>query len=269
MNLSRMAVVVAVVLDVGVTSARALHAVETGFLDRTLSINGESRRYQVYVPAEYDPATRWPVVLHLHWNGVQGTDGLLQTTRGLADHIRQRRREFPGVAVLPQARPDGSWTQPEEQAVAMAALDRTISEFSIDPARVSIVGYSMGAIGAYRIAAHWPERFSALVAIAGRVEAIQKFEAVDRASHPFVNAADPFAALAERLKRIPVRLYHGDQDASVAVQQSRRLSVALKTTGADVQYVEYPGTDHIAAPDKAFGEPGLFQWLLSQRRGTR
>ena len=153
--------------------------------------------------------------------------------------------------------------------MAIAALDRTIGEFSIDPARVSIVGYSMGAIGAYRIAAGSPERFSALVAIAGRVEAIQKFEAVDRASHPFVNAADPFAALAERLKRIPIRLYHGDKDTSVAVEQSRRLSAALKAAGADVQYVEYSGADHIGAPEKAFGETGLFEWLLSQRRGTR
>jgi predicted peptidase len=261
-------VVAALILDFAMTSAAAFQRVETGFLDRTLLIEGELRRYQIYVPAEYDSATRWPAVLHLHWNGVQGTDGLLQTTRGLAESIRQRRREFPGLAIFPQARPNGSWTQPQEQAVAIAALDRAIAEFAIDPARVAIAGYSMGAIGAYRIVARSPERFSAILAIAGRVEAIQKFEALDRASHPFVNAADPFAALAERIKGTPVRLYHGDQDASVAVDQSRRLSAALRKVGADVQYIEYPGTDHVGAAEKAFAEPSLFEWLLSRRRGS-
>ena len=51
-------------------------AVETGFLDRTTSVNGHSYRYQVYVPPDYDPAKAWPVVMWLHGNGTQGVSAL-------------------------------------------------------------------------------------------------------------------------------------------------------------------------------------------------
>jgi predicted peptidase len=240
--------------------------VETGFLDRSVSLNGQSRPYQIYVPADYDPDLEWPVVLVLH--GAAGSSGLPQTTRDLAEQIRLRRSEFSGIGVFPQVRPGRSWTEPDEQAVAIAAVEQTIEEFNVDTQRVSVIGFSMGAIGAYRMVARSPQRFSAMVAIAGRVEVNQKFEAVDRAAHPFVNAADPFAALADRLKLIPVRLYHGDRDEVIGVEQSRRLAEALKAVGADVTYVEYPGADHAGAPTKAFAEPDLVKWLLSQRRGT-
>ena len=63
-------------------------AADTGFLDRTVAANGKSYRYQVYVPADYNSSRRWPVVIWLHGNGTQGSDGLLPTARGVGDYIR-------------------------------------------------------------------------------------------------------------------------------------------------------------------------------------
>lgn len=210
----------------------------------------------------------WPVVMWLHGNGTQGNDGLLPTARGLADYIRRHRSEFPAVAVFPQAPTGGNWIEPDTQAMAMSALNKTLAEFNGDPDRVSLVGYSMGAIGSYRIAARWPERFSALVAIAGHAEVSNRsaqLAAFDRAENPYVNAPDPFAALADRLKPLAIRLYHGDKDATISVDQSRRLFAALKHAGSDVSYTEFAGVDHNDAPDKALFEAGLFEWLLSRK----
>src|ERR1044071_1140702 len=54
--------------------------VETGFLDRTVAVGGQSYRYQVYVPADYPAKAAWPVILFLHGSGERGADGLMQTT---------------------------------------------------------------------------------------------------------------------------------------------------------------------------------------------
>ncbi len=241
-------------------------ATETGFLDRTISVNGRSFRYQVYVPADYSPTRVWPVVMWLHGNGTQGTDGLLPTARGVADYIRRHRDDFPAVAVFPQAAPGANWIEPDTQSMAVSTLEKTLAEFHGDSDRVALVGYSMGAIGAYRIASRSPGRFSALIAIAGHVEVSTRspqLAEIDRAQHPYVNAPDPFAALAERLKPLAIRLYHGDKDATIDVEQSRRLFAALKKAGADVSYTEFPGVDHNDAPDKALFEPGLFEWTCT------
>jgi hypothetical protein len=103
MKMGRLAtMLVAVVL----LSWSALVDADTGFLDRVWMVKGEAIRYQVYVPVEWTATRTWPVMLHLHGNGSQGTDGLRHTssaTASIVNAIRQDRRRFPVIIVFPQA----------------------------------------------------------------------------------------------------------------------------------------------------------------------
>ena len=92
--------------------------VETGFLDRTVTLSGRRYRYQVYVPADY-PTKTGPVILFLHGAGERGADGLLQTTVGLGPAIRRDPKRFPALVVFPQAPLDSQWVgTPAEMALA-------------------------------------------------------------------------------------------------------------------------------------------------------
>lgn len=245
---------------------------DTGFLDRSVTVGNKTYRYQVYVPADHSPRQTWPVVVFLHGNGAQGPDGLLPTARGMADYIRLNRSRFPSLAVFPQAETGKRWLDGDMEELVVAELDRTMAEFNGDPARVYLTGFSMGATGAYRIAYRWPTRFAAIVAVAGRVDTLNvptysdREKQADRASNPFVTAPDPFAALAERIRLLPIRIFHGDADETVPVKQSRRLVPALKNVNSDVRYQEYSGATHVGAAEKAFADDGLMAWLFTQRR---
>ena len=246
-----------------------LHA-QTGFLDRTITTGANSYRYQVYVPANYAPNTAWPVIVSLHGNGRQGLDGMRQTGTDFAIRIRDNGEPFPAIVVFPQAKPETRWFYPEMEELVIAELRRTIKEFHVDTTRLYLHGYSMGATGSYRIAYRWPGMFAALVAVAGRVEDGAPYTpaeiAIDRDTNVFVTTPDPFATLAAGIKHLPVWIFHGDVDERVPVEQSRKLVAALKTMGAPVRYIEYPGVDHSGAPSKAYGEAELFQWLMAQHR---
>jgi len=243
---------------------------ETGFLDRSITFKGETSHYQVYVPADYTTAKLWPVIVYLHGDGRQGNDGLRPTMSGLADSIRQNRSLFPAIAIFPQAKIATRWLFPEMEELVIAELDRTITEFHGDPYRIYMTGFSMGATGAYRIAFRWPDKFAAVVAIAGRVEPRSTLApevlAIDRRANPFVAEPDPFASLALRIKDIPMWIFHGDKDETVPVEQSRRLVAALKKAGADVRYTEYPGADHVGGVQKAFAETDMVKWLFKQHQ---
>src|SRR5262245_48495513 len=143
---------------------------ETGFLDRVVTIGSTPHRYQVYVPADFTSAKAWPVIVYLHGSGAQGLDALLPTVGGLANDIRAHREAFPTIALFPQASPTATWSQADMQELVLRELDQTISEFHGDPARIYLAGYSMGGVGAYRMAYHWPQKFAALIVVAGRVE---------------------------------------------------------------------------------------------------
>jgi predicted peptidase len=248
-------------------AASVLASADTGFLDRSLVLGGTVRRYQVYVPFDYSKSTMWPLIVSLHGNTLQGDDGVLHTSVGLANQIRRTRSRFPAVVLLPQAPSGGRWEQAELQNMILAQLDRTIAEFRIDPERVYLTGDSMGGTGALRVLYCWPERFAGVAIVAGRVRARDSAAGgADRKDNAFVAAQDPFSALAERVRRLPIRLFHGTSDQTNSVDESRRLAAALKSAGANVSLVEYPDSGHVDGITKAYAEPDFAAWLLSNRR---
>jgi predicted peptidase len=244
---------------------------ETGFLDRSVVIGAETYRYQVYVPAEYTSETRWPVIVALHGDGSQGSDGLLQTRRGLAEQIRQQRAAFPAVVVFPQARPGTRFIAPAAmQELVIAQLNRTLAEFHGDPARVYLMGYSMGGGSVYRLAYRWPDSFAALVVIDGPVVPPARAPApaveIDHQTNPFAAAADPYDALANKIAKIPIWIAHGDADETIPVEQSRRLVDVLRRLNSPVRYTEFPATDHVGAAEKGYADAAMLTWLFAQRR---
>jgi predicted peptidase len=238
--------------------------VETGFLDRTVTVGGTPHRYQVYVPASYAGSMqRWPVILFLHGGGERGSDGLLQTAVGLPAAIRGGSARYPAIVVMPQVPTDSVWLGTPAQ-VAMAALDQTLAEFRADPERVYLTGLSLGGNGTWNLAYRSPERFAAIAPICGFISVRPQL----RASRPIVPAdsGDAFTAIARRLGRLPTWVFHGEVDPVVPVSESRRAAEALRAAGADVRYTEVLGGGHNVW-DGTYASPQFQEWLFAQRRG--
>lgn len=111
------------------------------------------------------------------------------------------------------------------------------------PYRVYVIGQSMGGYGAWDIIQRRPELFAAAI--------------------PTCGAGDPSRAAV--LKDLPVWIFHGSNDRSVPVSGSRQMETALKKVGGNVRYTEYAGLGHCSWP-RAYAEPGLVEWLFSQKR---
>jgi predicted peptidase len=230
---------------------------ETGFLDRTVRVDGREHRFQVYVPRGYRPRARTPVILALHGGGERGVDGLIQTEVGLGGALRRYADRYPAIVVFPQAEPGTVW-QDRSAEVALAALDQAMREFRGDRDRVYLVGLSMGGNGSWYLAYRHPERFAAIAVVCGFVQPRGGYGAV-------APGEDPYAAVAKRIARIPVWIAHGDADAVVPVEESRRMNAALKAVGADVRYVELAGVGH-GAWDATFRDEAFPAWLFAQHR---
>ena len=235
---------------------------ETGFLNRTIAVGADSYRYQVYVPANWDKHQKWPVILFLHGAGERGNDGLLQTDVGLAHSIREHPANFPFVVVMPQCNKDKLWTDPDMEAQALAALDRSIKEFKGDRDRLYLTGLSMGGYGTWDLGAKYPSRFAAYVPICAGIRGPERFPQLHVSLVDDPRVTDPYAETARRIGKTPVWIFHGDADDAVPVEESRKMAEALKAANADVKYTEYPGVGHNSW-DKAYAEPQLVPFLLA------
>jgi len=245
-------------------SCRTMAPRETGFLIRSVTVGGTAYPYSIYVPRGFDESKRWPVILFLHGSGERGADGLRSTQIGVAADIRHNPERVPAIVVFPQAPEDSRWLG-EPADAAMAALEKSIAEFHGDRSRIYLTGLSMGGYGAYHLALAHPDRFAAMVIVCGGLLPHETTTAVQQ-SPLTMAASDPYAFTAHALRRIPIRMFHGDADPVIPVSESRRMAETLSAENADVRYVEYPGVGHNAW-DRAYGDAELWEWLFRQRRG--
>ena len=143
---------------------------------------------------------------------------------------------FPSVRVF--------WDSAEE--ITELTLEQTLAEYSVDQSRIYLTGISMGGMGCWSLGAKHIDRWAAMVPVCG--------------------GGDP--GQAERLARIPIRVFHGAKDRTVPVQFSRKMVEVVQQAGGQIEYVEYPEAGHNSW-DQAYGDPATIQWLLSQRRPSK
>jgi predicted esterase len=216
-----------------------------GFLNRSYRDSAGEHKYVVFIPRNYSKSRKHPVILFLHGAGERGRDGFLPTTVGLGPFVKLREKDFPFIVVFPQCeKTDGRILTAfsagsEDGERALRILAEVEKQYSIDPKHRILCGWSMGAYGAWSLAAEHPEMFSALVPIAG---------------------ADPNVDLT-KLTAIPVWAIHGERDAQVRCETTRQVVEALRALGGRVRYSHPEDGDH-GVWTRAFDNDDLYKWML-------
>ena len=205
------------------------------------------------------------MIVALHGGGEYGSDGMRHTNVGLAPAIRRNPERFPAIVIFPQAKADGKpgWQLAGGEA-AIAAIDKAIKDFSVDPKRVVLTGYSAGGNGTWSLASRYPDKFAAIVPVCAFVSRFTgRASAIDYPA--LAPGADPHTEIAKKVAKLPIWMFHGAKDDVVLPDESRKMFDALKKLGADASYTELPNANHNAW-DPAYGNEELIKWMLSQRR---
>jgi predicted peptidase len=246
---------------------------EAGFLRRSVTLRLTTIDYRVYIPVGYDPSKKYPVILYLHGRGARGNDNEKQIGGAHLGSVIQlfdmkhpeRYRSF--IAVFPQTQ-SGWFGGPAEDAVK--ALDQTVREFSGDPQRIYLAGLSLGGYGSWYLAAKYPNKFAAVVPVSGgvvtpSVQPLASLKSLMPAEmFALYSAPDPYAAFAKAVGKTPVWIFHGGQDDTIDVKESRKMEAALKAAGGTVKYTEYPEEKHFIA-DRVFTDAEFWKWLMGQK----
>ena len=140
-----------------------------------------------------------------------------------------------------------------------------MQEFKGDPQRVYLTGLSMGGYGTWAIGSQTPASLRHWCRFAAEHDFLLADHLVN--AHDTDDSADPYAAVAQKIGKTPVWVFHGGADPTVPVTESQKMVAALKAVGGDVRYTEYPGVGHDSW-DKAYDEADLFTWLLAQKLAT-
>jgi len=220
-----------------------------GFVDRVFKDDLGTHKYVVFVPEAYTADKSWPVILFLHGAGERGNDGKKQTQVGLGPFVKARAKTFPFIVVFPQSedlkgRLLTGWTAKTADAQrALAILEAVEKDFRVDPKRRILTGWSMGGYGTWSVATATPNRWSAVVPLAG--------------------GGDPETVAA--LKAVPVWAFHGGQDGAIRASESQRMVKALRKADGRVTYTEVSQAGHDVWKT-AYDNDALYEWMLDPSR---
>jgi predicted peptidase len=224
------------------------------------SSKGESVAYRLFVPVDYDPSKKYPLVLFHHGGGGTGNDNIHQfegpCPREWAGSDRQKKN--PCFILAPQIPSSGSGNRenPSDRTVIMRKhiqtihkiLDHLETKYSIDKEREYVTGLSMGGECTWMSIMVRPDRFAAAVPIC---------------------AGDRFLGMSasergKKFAKLPLWIFHGADDLKISVDVSREVVKELKKAGGKPLYTEYPNTGHNSWV-KAYRDPELIDWLFNQR----
>jgi predicted peptidase len=231
-----------------------------------LTKEGNVLMYQILYPENYNPKIKYPLFLLLHGAGERGNDNVAQLTHGSKLFLKEEnRKKYPAIVIFPQCPKDNFWASikidrgvkspysfefiykdqlnwPTQAAVDL--VKSFVKEKKADKKRLYIAGLSMGGMGTMEVVSRYPKMFAAAGPICGGAD---------------LNFVKKYA------KKLPFWVFHGDADAVVPVDNSRKLVAALQVAKGDVKYSEYPKVNHNSW-DNAFAEPEFLGWFFSKKR---
>ena len=205
---------------------------------------GVQVKYLLYLPSDYAESKRqWPLVLFLHGRG-ESNGPLKLVTKWGPPRMAARGDKLPYILVSPQCPPEDHWSKPKQHVRLHELLDLVLQQHAVDQDRVYLTGLSMGGYGSWTLAGQRPERFAAVAPICG--------------------GGKP--GDAQRLKKLPIWVFHGDQDTAVPLTKSLEMVDAIRKAGG--KQLRFTTLEHVGhnSWSAAYATPGLFNWMLSKRR---
>lgn len=205
----------------------------------------QSVPYLLYLPKDLDAKAgkKWPVILFLHGRG-ESRGPLSIVAKWGPPRMAERGDNLPYIVISPQCPASSRWTADEQQAGVLNLLDHISEKYPVDTSRIYLTGLSMGGYGSWKLAADHGQRFAAVAPVCGKG-----------------NPAD-----GEKLKDLPIWVFHGTEDHAVAYQHSVDMVEAIEKAGG--KKVRFTSMKHVGHNcwSAAYATPELYQWFDKHRR---
>jgi poly(3-hydroxybutyrate) depolymerase len=211
---------------------------------------GDTLRYRLMIPQDYDSAKKYPMVVCLHGSSGCGTDNIKQVATSWPAQLLSQARyrtKYPAFLFVPQCPARMGWGGipglPSVDSLVFETIVALQEEFDMDLTRCYVSGNSLGGYGTWHMISTRREIFAAAIPISGE--------------------GNP--ELASRLVDIPIWAFHGRKDKNVPVRGSQEIITAIKNAGGNPRYTEFPDEAHHIW-EQVTNTPGLLDWLFSQKK---
>ena len=211
------------------------------------AVIGESFfNYLIYLPKDFDGTKKYPLVLYLHGAGERAnSDNEIELLKKFGPPKLCDENDYDAIIVSPQVKYPWVWNSFPDKIKSF--IDEIVVKYPVDSDAISITGVSMGCFGMYQVMMDYPKTFCAGVAVCG-------------------GGLDwRCGAITE----IPLKIYHGEDDATVPCAYSKEMYNKLIDYGAkEVELTIFPKMGH-GIWNKVFEECDALTWLINKSKTSK
>lgn len=200
-------------------------------------INDDGYNYWFYSPdSVVSDSVRKPLIVFLHGQSLCGRNINNVLRYGTLDALR-RGRDIDAFVLAPQNQ-GGRWVPSK----VIDLVDWAIENYAVDSCRVYVLGMSLGGFGTINVAAAYPDRFAAAMALCGG------------GNNPDYKA----------LCQIPLWILHGTADRAVKIRDSDEVVKGMRSVCKPerMKYNRLKGLNHSILA-RIFYMPQTYQWLFA------
>ena len=210
--------------------------------DEKAVVTVENLRYYLYYPEEYTnhKDKEFGLLLFLHGGGEAG-DSLPTLKSNGPPKLIAEGKQFPFLILAPQNPHRKKWWNTR---AVVQLLDTIVQQNRVDKERIYLTGLSRGGSAAWELAVQYPKKFAAMAVVCGMTPI-------------------PYAAWIDR--SMPIWVFHGTEDKSIAYSESSEMVKKLRTMGYNVKFTTYEGVGHNSWV-QAYTTEELYEWFEAQRR---
>lgn len=213
--------------------------------------------YRIAKPLNYDSKNYYPMTVVLHQQYVHGTDNEKHLYQGLLWRSNAEAYKLNEFTLVPQNRVGPRWNVDELNEV----IHHIIDIYPIDTTRIYMTGVSEGGLGVSTFISKYPNIIAAGIPISE-------------------------SRWSEGMKHVPFWIFHGSEDGTVPVQDSRNTISSFEETGLEafrteknsvasldsvltnggrLLYTEYQGAGH-DINRYVFENEKIYEWVAKQRK---
>ncbi|WP_234437147.1 hypothetical protein [Streptomyces maremycinicus] len=250
---------------------------------------GESLPYNLYVPRDYDPHKKYPLVLFMHDASVVGAPVLGPLVQGLgavvwASPEDQAKHEcFVLAPQYPSVVVEDDYLPTDLFDTTIHLVEHLTDQYGIDPDRRYTTGQSMGAMMSLGFGIKYTDVFAALYIVAGQWPAEQASPLAGKKMWVHVSEGDTKAfpgenAIMKVIKAEGTKIATAaGWDAQFTQAEYAAAVRAITSQKAPVQYTTFlkgtvagssggAGSEHTGTWKYAYSIPGIRDWVFRQSR---